>query len=502
MPIPIVIQRPHDISFSKNQLLWKFYCPTAAGSLLDFKLTLTDFEVPDALTNKTYQTQVKPDAEGIVSITAEDIVDSMIDCQYPVITGIGNMAAPSNVLKQCFIEFRQITDATPSPTWENSEVTNIRYVIKGGIELLKHDYNNYFVNMHGISKPFATWQPKYRMIGITDSFYMSILCAGTFNTTTRNLTVQADWVDGTSTTLGFPITPEHTLFGMFNFKAGITDLGIPAAEPTKTLWRYKIRIEDATTSTMLSEEYILYADYREFYNTKIFNYYNSLGGIDHVRILGDTEESYNRNFTEFEKFTGAISIRNAIDTEYSQTNQTRLNTFKSDIGLRHTPEEVLAIEEIFTSPLVWEVVNGKNIRVHITNKNNKLIQKTDKRWAMPIEWRYGFTEQVYTPVAANLGTGTNLQVYGPYALERTFLPDYPSSPAWHFTWKGYPNAANYNFEFKTTVDTIWDTVTITDTELYVDISSFPGAFTWEWRVSANYIGPPAQQVYTNGENFV
>jgi hypothetical protein len=508
MPIPIVVQRPHYINFSKNRLLWRFYLPdfTLAGTQLDFKLTLNNFESTNTSTQKTYQTQVKPNSAGFLDVYVEDIVDSMIDTAIPVITGVGNVVGNNTHLKQVSIEFRQINDATPNPSWIFTESTNYRYVVKGGVEQLKADYNNYFLNYHANNKPFATWQPKYRLVGLTDNFYMSILFKNfTADTTDRILSIIAYWVDGSSNNLAFSIDPTNTYFGMYNFFADADRLGINAIAAGRQLWKYTIQIVDsAVTPIYFSELYVLEIDYRNFYNTKTFHYINSLGGVDHVRILGDTEEGYNRAYSENEKFNGNIIVGTNQSATYGQSNFTRLNSFKSDVGLRHTPQEILAYQELLTSPLIWEVVDGKNIQVFILNKNESLIRKTNKRWGFPIEWRYGFTEQVYTP-PVSLGTGQDVEVYTSFAppqnLQRVLIPQNgPIDPFWRFSCDVYPNAVSYILGVRIVGSPTWDVTAHSSNIIEVDVASFPGASTWEWFIQVNMPGG-YQTLQAFGQNF-
>ena len=436
--------------------MWRFYIanPTAAGCILDFKL-ICDALDGDPSKRRSYQTQIKPGADGYVNVYMQDIIDSMIDYELPVISG--DTIQPAANIRLVNIQFREITDADPDPAWITTESAFTRYIIKGGIELLKHDHNNYFINYHATNKPFATWMPVNCFVSIDQQFYTSFLLT---NIAIPNwkLRVVAEWSDNTNDVIDIVVT-DHTKI-MYHVKAGAEDLGINSIAAGRQLWRYSLQVRDAADPTIsYTSAFTFYADYRNFYKVKLFNYFNSLGGIDHARILGEQEDDYVRNFTESELFTGSITPGDPPLTQYAQTNATRLNTYKSDAGLRHMPTQMMALQELFTSAFVWEILNTKNRQLWILNKNGALKKKTDKKWPFPIEWRYGFTEQVYTPIEIDLGVGSDATSYPgsacpiPAGITVVDL----GGGSIQFNWTYSSAASNYILEYKLTTDSSWTT---------------------------------------------
>lgn len=408
-----VIQRPHLYCFSKNQILWRFEVDTPGdpGCMLDVYISVVGLNGIDDNVS-TYQTQLKPDNDGICNVYLQDIIDSMIDYEFP--DPVGGQVQYGKNLKRVTLKFRRITTADPSPAWNESEYSHTRYVVKGGIELLKHDHNNYFKNVHAINKPFATWLPKYCFVGLTDKFWISILFTGiTTSTGERVLKVTAEFTNNTTEVISIPIPSVDDVYGLYHIMAGAGALGINDIAAGRQLWRYSLQVTHPTSHLIVfSETYMFYIDYRLFYNTQLFSYYNSLGGLDFVRILGDIEDDYQRNFTETEMFTGSLLPGSPPASAYKQTNITRYNSYKGDTGLRHTPAQVMALQELLCSELIWQQISDRLYQVWLLNKGDKLKKKTDKKWNLPLEWRYGFVEQVYTPADTDLGTGEDLETYG------------------------------------------------------------------------------------------
>ncbi len=404
-----ILEAPYYYSFSKNQLRWKFYItsPTAAGCKLQFKL-MADSATDIAAVQRIFETELRPDSDGFLNVSVQDIVDSMIEYSVPN-SDDSNIVAGENI-KFITIQYRRISDDDLDPEWIID--ADPVYVIKGGIELLKADYNNYFYNYHGPNKVFATWQPKNRFVSITDDWWMSILFAnadlGSPDLSPRKLQTKLEWSDGTSDTVEDTVPDIGPVYLLYHANVGkIVKAGIVAHGADKQLWRITVKVVAVDDEAILySEAYTVYADYRQFYDYNIFNFYNSVGGIDHVRVLADSEDTYSRGFIEADMFVASSDVGSPSDHQYFQANFTRLNTKKSDTGYRHTKAEILAYQELLTSGLIFEIFNNSNgyRMIGLLNKGTKLFNTGAKRFGFAIEWRYSFVEQVYTP-DINLGVG-------------------------------------------------------------------------------------------------
>jgi len=414
----------------------------------------------------------------------------MLTNVLPDLDGLPVQAATN--IKAFTFQFRRISTAYPTVDWETDDAI---LVIKGGIEQLKYDYNNYFVNYYDVNKPFATWKPQNGFVGLNDRFWISILFTDEAIPAWIVRTV-AEWSDGTSDTIDIAV--DVTVLGkiFFHIMAGPEDLGINAIAADRKLWRYSVQARDfADTDIERSEKFTFYADYRAFYDTKVFTYFNSLGGLDFCRILGDQEDDYTRSHAEAESFTGSIEVGNPADTQYRQTGLTRLLTYKGDAGLQYTKAQMLVLQELHVSDLVAEVLYGKYRRVWILNKSDKLKRKTEKKWSFPIEWRYGFTEMVFTP-ELDLGEGDDTNEYDgiscPVPNDLNVAHDALEVT---FTWSPVVGAT-YTLEYRKGTDP-WTVVT-NATEPYVVTLT---AGSWTWRVKT-ICTPDEHSAYVNGDAFI
>jgi len=448
----VVKQQPYNYSFSKNQLLWRFYttAPLAPGCFIQIKLQA--YVINGSAAPLEFIERIKPSTDGFANFYLQDIIDSMLEYKYPG-SAVINIGENIKLFK---LSYREVTNDLPSPAYIT--LATDYYIIKGGIETSKADYNNYFVNYLDVVKPFATWLPADSFAGIDDDFYISILFSNNFTTPDtdgRTLRITAEWSNASTDVIDIAFTPAIGLYLLYHIKAGATALGINALAAGRQLYRYKMQvINTLTPATTYSAVYTFYIDYRMFYKNRLFKYYNSLGGFDYVRVLGDTEESYNRNFTEAENLQGFIPVGSTADTLSVQPGITRFNSFKSDVGYRHTLKQAIHLQDLLMSFWIWEVINGKNVRVLLQNKNNKLVQNSDQKFNFPIEWRYGFTEQVYTPADADFGVAA-----GPVCPLPTGLTAVYDTDHWQFSCTAASAAIAYVFEYKLASEPLYTVVT-------------------------------------------
>lgn len=499
----IQVQRPHKYSFSKNQMLWRFYTnrPSEDGCMIEVRLSVKN---TDGTGEKLYYTKAKPGADGFCNFYLQDIIDSMIEYEYPG-NAVINIASNIKIVN---LTYRRTTTADNNDIFVSVDNEIDFYVIKGGIEDIKFDYNNYFINLHTPNKPFATWLPNNRFVSIEDDFYLSLLFVNDFaalDTTQRKIRVTAEWTDSTTDTLDIDFDND-LLYLLYHIKADARSLGIDAVLAAgRTLYRYKLQVVNtATPSTVYTEVYTFYIDYRQFYKSRVFYYYNSLGGLDYCRVLGDTEENYNRQYSEAEKINGFVEVGSGTDTEYIQTGISRSNSFKSDVGYRNTAAEITSLQELLNSWFIWQVFTYGKRRVWLLNRNGKVLQNSDTVFNFPLEWRYGFTEQVYSPEVA-FGAGLDAQIYAPITcpiptgLSASNIGTSGPDTIIQFNWATEFNADAYVLEYKASAATNY-TVNPDTLATAVNINFTTGSGTYNWRLK-NRCAVGNESAYVNGTNF-
>lgn len=394
-----VSARPYKFCFSKNPIIYKFTVedPGDAGCMVSVRLFIgLHGSTP---VSSIIDIDLKPDADGNASVNLQDVIDSFIS--YTVPLNNGNAQAATNI-KDFYIKFRRITDAITNPSWIDTESSYVRTVIKGGIQKLYAGIADYFILKYSdlSSQPFLTWQNDKSFIGIDEKRWISWLC--TDNTGMTSIIAKFTAYDFAGDPVGDASIsiPNNGADNLYHIPVGIPQIGIlPLSTGQSDVWYYEVVIKELASATNYSPAYRFYVDYRKFFNSRTFHYYNSLGGIDFVRIIGETEQDSSIDFVENESFTGDI-VPNVPDTQYLQSGRTRMDLFKSDVGYRHRLEDITVLKEIFTSTFIWQYFANTVLSVFVSNKSAKMPGSATRRFNLPIDWKYGFTESVYTPESA------------------------------------------------------------------------------------------------------
>ncbi len=426
-----IAQRPYKFSFSKNPVQYTFteisnYAD--AGCYLLIQIYKRD--IGGANESLLYEEQIKPLTSTVVYDMAS-IVESALEYSMPDFAG--TVLQAGNNVKEFYVKFAIITDAAPTPSY-SSDAVNFMYAIKGGIPQPQWDWNNYFINYVTGNKPFLTWQPNNRFVGLHDSFFISFL--NSLASVSLALIVDVEYIDGTTDQIITNFTDSSKI--LYHIQAGPDQLGLNALHADKRLYKYSLSIVSAANhATVFVNPYTYYIDYRNFYNTKFLHYYNSLGGIEMVRINGMIETTADVTFTDSERFGGNIIVGSPNSEEYTQTAKSKVDSFKGDSGFLFTKAEQDVFQEILLTRFAWERIIGNNWRIYVTNKSTSLRKTSDKRFSMPLEWRYSFTNSVYAPLI-DLGnscvpvtvSGTLPDVISgvPYSAVLSFFGTSPFSP--------------------------------------------------------------------------
>ncbi len=481
----LVTRRPHIFCFSKNPVDYIFTIDnfTDPGCFVQVQLYMRAIGGAPGSETLLHTETIKP-AGVNVEYNVQDLVDAQLVYSTPDFLGNPIQTGFSHI-KEFFVKYRRISDAETGGYWY-SETDLARNIIKGGIEASKWDWNNYFISYVPFQHPFLTWQPLNRFVGSTDSFFITWL-----NSVTApqplSLLLTAEYSDGTVDTklIDFPDTGENLLY---HIMAGARDLGLLDLHPTLQLYKYSLQVvETLNTGNSFTKPYIYYIDYRTFYDTKYFHIYNSLGGLECIRIRGDVDYEVDRVNAEAEKYNDAIVIGSPSSEQYTQTSINKIDVYNGEVGYLHTAKEQDVLQELLMTRFAWEYLDFKNKRIYITSKNTKLRSNSDKKWSLTIQWRYGFTEVVYTPSDARMGAGADLETYLPPAgacpiatnLHSSLFEIFGLASITHY-WDTPFIGALFEIQYKLSTDTVWiDTLSVTSPFYHM---TSPGAGTFNWRV--------------------
>lgn len=404
-----ITERPYKYCFSKNEIRYVFNVPDVAdrpGLFLEVKLKYA--AIGEISFTDLYTWQLKPQDDGTTYIYLQGYLDSLVNYVLP---NSGAMFTDANdQLRQFYIEWREVEDANPNPDWDAGEATNIRTVIKGGIERHKQSRNNYFVNHLDTLKPFLTWQPANRFIYSTDPFFVSFLNKnGAVEKTGSKVKIDFTYIDGTTSTHTSTVTTDALMVHCYPLFDTPIDV-----DASPKIWYLDVSIVEGDGTTVIINPYRVYVEYRPAYTYYNFVCHNSLGGIDWLRIAGDTEISYTRTTAEGE---GGLDVNDWTSIikphEKMYSNILLQRNYKGDIGFLHTKQRQEAFLEFLVSKSIYMGFDGRWVPVLNLKSSQTLRVPTPNAQpaSFPVEWQLSESNEVFTPKTAEFGVGTDTEIY-------------------------------------------------------------------------------------------
>jgi hypothetical protein len=398
-----ITERPHSTSFSKNEIRYIFEVsdPATAGCAVDVEIYYHGITATGD-GSKLVSFTLIPTADGLIYCHVASYLRDIVALQLPS-TG-GNLVQPiDDQVKVFFIKYRQVTTADPEPVW-TSDIASKKKVLLGGLEQIKFKRNNYFVSYLLTNKNFLTWQPSNRYVQLDQLSFLTFL----LTTLQASITVRYKvfYTDGT-----FIVNDNaHALAGdaniLFRIRTGVKDAGLDVLS-NKQIFYYDVSVLGEDGTTILAAPYRYRLNYTYLYSFSDFIFFSSLGGLDSLRASGEVSRTIERNSEEAEHII--YKDDHASDRpqhQFSQTNNFRRDDYKGDAGWSSTKAEQEALIELEISGGIYEVIDGRWIRVLNLKKSTELGSSTDKKWSYPIEWNYGYEETVFTPKKILLGAGT------------------------------------------------------------------------------------------------
>lgn len=385
-------ERPYEVCFSRNPVVYRFQTDAALdtpGLRIDVRMFHRKFGGSDFV--QIFETSLVPDSAGRVSIDLRKTADSLIDYKLP--------AANSSVIESAFdhagtvyVDFREVTTAAPSPAWE-SDLNDSRTVIKGGVPYQQWQGPKYFLNFPGI----LTWQKTGRNIGPTEKSWLTYLHLGINNQENMAAKVNVYYTDGTSSLNAVTMTISGAVpkYGIYHIPTG-SQLALKDLDDTKVIHYYTVRVVANTTN--LTTEYKYIVDYRNTYSTTTLHWFNSLGGFDSVRLLGELNKKtvYERQFAEkligddYYSTTQLATMQENIKTQEQET-------YSGSVGLMDDPDMYDRLRDLMLSTRVWQLKFKRWRPVLITNTNVDLGNEADPVKDFPVEFTPGYANESYAP---------------------------------------------------------------------------------------------------------
>ena len=386
-------ERPYEVAFSRNPVIYKFRTDTAlntAGLRIDVRLFHREFAGNTFL--QIVDVSLVPDSTGSVQVDFQKILDSLLEYQLPTIKSASSEKAYSQV-GQFYVDYREATTAAPSPSW-TSDLNKSRIVVKGGLPYQQWQGPNFFIKQSGN----LTWQKHGRYIGHKELSWMTYLHLGANNQEGLNAKVNVWYTDGTNTenavVIPLPVTAAPR-YSIFRIPVGY-QLRLDKLNEEKTIWYYTVRI--AGTTTDLTPEYRYEIDYRNTYSKFTMYFFNSLGGFDSVRLLGNTSKEAKYDQTVAEKtLTDKYYLTTEVAAQSYVTQKIEQIVYKSSIGLVDDGDIVDRARELFLSKSVSIIRFNRWNPVILLNNSIDFGSDADPVKDLPVEWTPGYTNESYSP---------------------------------------------------------------------------------------------------------
>jgi hypothetical protein len=397
-------EAPYKISFSRNPIRYVIITntnPATAGLLVEVELFFSKLDSTSGFIS-IIRLPLVPDSSGKVSVDFSKVLDSLVDYTLPDFTNTVGKAFSQ--VAQYYIRLREITTLNPEPLWENDTQ---KHVVKGGLPYERWKGPGFFINFDSPAKAWMTWQPSGRTVSPTEKTWLSFfnLAAATHNDV--KVKIIATYTDGSqsnSITINFPIGSlggEMVGYGLYRIPAGVEQLGLQLLDPSKKIYYYELRV--FYVNDPIVEPYFLYVDYTNDYNQTQFNYFNSLGGFDSVRVLGNIEVQSNTDRDLALNYADASYYNepNLVPQEFMQ-QVTEQQIFKANIGLMDDKRQQDLLRDLLLSKSVVAPKFERWWPVNVLNKSTALGNISDSLSEMEIEYSFGFTNENYAPEGAPL----------------------------------------------------------------------------------------------------
>jgi hypothetical protein len=395
-----LIERPNSICLSKNEIRYAFYTSDLSPAGLSVQIILF-------VAGKQFTANLKPTALGITYFYIDAYIDSLLTYQLPSATAMFTDAATQK--ETFYIHYREVTEATPNPAYITSEASHVRTAFKMGISREKYSRNNYFANYFASQKPWLTWQPSGKTVQPNQNVYLTFLLLPVHAGKTVALQIIYTDVTGVSyhAPMSLGVVPATGMYQHVN--VGLAGFNLPT---TNKIFYYTVAIVDSGTFDVLVSYYQLFVSYDYLYNYYDLLYHNSLSGVDCLRIIGDVQKVLNKDFAEVDNGFD-VNDWNATTkkADTSHVGFTLYDSFKGDVGFIDSEEDQDALIELLVSRSIYQYVDSRFLPVLNLQKNTDLRVSTDKKYSLPIEWRLGIANHVFTPANIALGLGTDTETY-------------------------------------------------------------------------------------------
>lgn len=235
--------------------------------------------------DQKYQTEHPARVDGTTDFNLQQVLNAFLDSRVPDFGDAVPKMVPE-AFKRFYLRYFEKYGTPPEPA--PSVQVDIFYVLYGGLSDQEFAKGTFFETYLDQVRPFLTWQPDGLQVDDEQHAYVHYVVTSPTVGSLR-MFVRIIFTDGTN--VGFSI--DGTLSGVrpyevYRFPAGIPQLGLLDADPSKDLREYSIELLDGNTPVSERRTFIR-TPARRHYRRLLF--LNSLGGWDSLLCVGRGKES-------------------------------------------------------------------------------------------------------------------------------------------------------------------------------------------------------------------
>lgn len=410
-----IIDEPFEVNWSRNQVRYGIHTDTTLdtpGLVLEVKLR---YRSRDDLFRDIVTQSLTPDENGNIFLDVSFILDSLLTYQLPEITN----NAVQQIINQSgdfYIDYREITSSNNAPSWI-STVDKVRKVIKGGLSYESWSGGNFFTQYIPVEKIFLTWQPTGYLSAASEQLYLHYLSTSAIDdqVTARIKIHFADSSEDNSKIINVG-SAGIAKYDIYCIPAGCDQLQLQQVAPEKIIQWWEIAIYNG--STILAGPYRYVLDYRYYGDEIQFNFFNSLGGIDSIRIRGNWEIQHTRDTAEIERISDAYYYNtNELPAMVDDAVLKERITWKGDAGYMSRIQQD-RYRELLLSRKRVALIRDRWINARILNKSTSLYNKGEQMTSLPLEWAFSYDNISYTPSNVDFGS-LNVPAMPPYNIRIT-----------------------------------------------------------------------------------
>jgi hypothetical protein len=396
-----ITERPNAVNWSKNPVKYHFHTDTVlttAGLSIEVKLYFKFIE--GGAFEEVISWPLTPDKDGNASIDWQRVIDSKLNFLVP--PSVDDLLLCDEQTAIVHIMFREVTAADSNPAWTD-DVANTFYVIKGGLPEHRWHKTKYWDDFTYQWKQWMTW--KKNNFKIAPSQYCWLTYRHDADTTGVGADVRITlyYTDGTSDDTTLIAAPGNVFkkYGIYRIPVGVVNLALDNVNPAKKIVRMAVVPRDEA-GVALTNAFNIYIDYSNYYDTITMQYFNSTGGFDSCRVLGDIEPSHQRTADMAESNAENDGVSNVLPAmQFTQQVEEQM-MFRGNVGLLNNAQEQDVLRDLLLSKEVYEYKFSQWYRINITNQSTEFGARSSDLFQLPLEWSYGYINESYAPDDLNL----------------------------------------------------------------------------------------------------